>query len=60
MNKNLFGKRLPNSCSVPVDDVPDGISGIFLIHFPYFVKEMEWLKKPEAEDVIKGLDMLVI
>ena len=45
MNKSLFGKRLASVCSVPVDDVPDGVSGKFLTHFSDFMKEIEWLKK---------------
>ena len=40
MNKCLFRKKLVNACSVPVDDVPNCVSEIFL-----FMKEMEWLKK---------------
>ena len=44
MNKSLFGKRLANASCVPVDKVPNGVSGNFLTHFPDFMKEMVWLK----------------
>ena len=44
MNKSLFGKRLANAGSVTVDDVPDGVFGIFITHFPDFMM-MELLKK---------------
>ena len=44
-NKTVFRKRLATVCSVPVDDVPEGVSGIFLTHFPDFMKNMELLKK---------------
>ena len=50
MNKSQFVKRLANVCSVPVDDVLDGVSGIFLAYFPDFMKEMDWLKKAETEE----------
>ena len=45
MDKNLFGKRLTNACSAPLDDDPDGFSGIFLNHFPDFMKEMDLVKR---------------
>ena len=37
MHKKIhLGKSLASVCSVSVDDVPDGLSGIFLAHFPDF------------------------
>ena len=60
MNKSLFGKGLANACSVPVDDVPKGVSGIFLTHFIEFMEEMEWIKKAEPEDLVKGLDFFTL
>ena len=39
-----------------VDDVPNGVSGIFLAHFPDFMKAMVWFKKAKIEDLVKGLD----
>ena len=55
MNKSLIGKRLASLCSVSVDDVPNGVSGIFLAHLPDFLKEMVWFKRAETEDLVKGL-----
>ena len=45
INKSQFVKKLANTCSVPVDDVPIGVSRIFLTHFLDFMNEMEWLRK---------------
>ena len=59
MNKNLFRKRLANVCSIPVDNVPDGVCGICFTHFPDFMKKMEQFKKAETEGIMKGLDDLV-
>ena len=50
------GERLASVCSVSVNDVPNGVSGIFLAHFPDLMKGMVWFKKAETEDVVKGLD----
>ena len=45
-HKSIWEKtRLSNTCIVPVDYVSNGVSGIFLTHFPDFMKEMEWLKR---------------
>ena len=46
--KNLFGKRLASSFNIPIADVPNGVSEIFLIHFPDFVEDMAWLKKADS------------
>ena len=56
INESLLGKRLASTYSVLVDDVPNGGSGIFLAHFPDFMKEMVWLKKAEIENLLQGLD----
>ena len=45
INKSLFGKSIKTASSFPVDDVPYGISGLFLIHFPDAMKETGWLNK---------------
>ena len=52
MNKRLFGKRLANACSAPVDNVPNGFHGIFLTIFPSVMNEMEWLKKGACRSLI--------
>ena len=56
INKSLQGKRLASACNALVDDVPNGVSGIFLAHFPDFMEEIKWFKKTETEDLMKGLD----
>ena len=43
-------------CSVFVDDVPHGVSGIFLAHLPDFMKEMIWFKKSKTEDPVKSFN----
>ena len=48
--------KLVKAFSVPVDDVPDGVSVIILTHFPDFTKFMDWLKKAETEKLEKKLD----
>ena len=55
-NESLLGKRLASVCSVSVEDVPNGVSGLFLAHFPDFMKEMVQFTKAETEDLMKGLD----
>ena len=45
MKSSLFVKTLASVSSVSVDDVPNGVSGIFLAHLPDFMKEMKWFKK---------------
>ena len=54
MNKSPIGKRLASVCSVSIDDVPSGISGILLAHLPDFLKEVVCFQKAETEDVVKG------
>ena len=40
MNKSPTGKRLASICSVSVEDVSYGVSEIFLVHLPDFMKKM--------------------
>ena len=54
MNESLLGQRLASVCSVSVDVVPNGVSGIFLAHFPDFMEEIEGFKKAQTEDLVKG------
>ena len=56
MKSSLFEKRLASVCSVSAADVLNGVFGIFLAHFSDFMKEMEWFKKVETEDLVNGLD----
>ena len=49
MNKNPIGKRLSSICSISAEDVPNGISGIFLV----------WYKKAKTEDLVKSLEEFV-
>ena len=38
-------ERLPSVCNDLVDNAPNGVSGIVVVHFPDFMKKMVWLKK---------------
>ena len=53
---SLFGKILASVCSVPADDFLNGVFGTVLAYFRNFMKEMEWLKKTETEDLVEGID----
>ena len=55
MNKSPKGKRLASMCSVSAEDVLNGVSGIFLAHLPYFMKEMVWFKKSQKRRTSEGL-----
>ena len=50
INKSLLGKRLASICLMVF------FFGIFLAHFQDFMNKMEWFKKAETEDLVKGLD----
>ena len=56
INKSLLGKRLANVCSISIDDIHNGVSGIFLALLADFMKKMKWFKKAETKDLVKGLD----
>ena len=56
-NRCLFGKRLANACSIPVDDIHDGVSRIFLTYFLEVMKEIEWLKTLKQKMALK-LDVI--
>ena len=56
MSKCAVGMKLTTACSVPVDDIPDGISSIFLNNDPDFMKEMELMKKAESDENITELE----
>ena len=55
INKSTTVKRLVSLCSLSVDDFSNSVFGIFFAHHPDFMKEMEWLKKDDTEDLVKGL-----
>ena len=59
MNKIPIGKRLTSVCSVFAEDVPNGVSGVFLAHLLDFMKDMVWFKKAEMEDLVKALDKFI-
>ena len=56
IKRSLLGKRLASTYSALVDDVPNGVSGNFLAHFPDLMKEMVWFEKVETEEGLKALD----
>ena len=56
MEKSPIGKRQASVCSVSVEDVSNGDSGIFLAHLPDFMKELVWFKKTKTEDLVNGLN----
>ena len=56
MNQSLVGKKLARVSSALIDDVPNGVSGIVLAHFPDFMKVMVWFKTAKTEDLVKGFE----
>ena len=59
MNKSSKGKRLASICNSFVEDAPNSIPGIILIHLPHFMNEMVWFKKNKTEHLVNGLDKFV-
>ena len=58
MSKSLIGKRLCSLCSVSINDVPNGVSRIFLAHLPNSFRRWYGLKRL-IDDLVKNLDEFI-